>query len=55
MSQHMIDADFVAEPKPCYITDNTKYARAMKDEWEAMTRDKYKVMKREVFVVVKVE
>jgi hypothetical protein len=52
MSQNLIEADF-KKPSPVYLTDCKRYADAMKDEWKAITNDKYQVIKKEVFLVIK--
>jgi len=52
MSQNMINADFKDfDRPPVYITNDSQYAKAQKDEWQVMTGDKYEVSKLEFFAV----
>ena len=52
MSQTVVEADFIGET-PNYISDSRRYAHAKKDEWTTITGNKYIVLKKEHFVVVR--
>jgi len=47
----LVNGNFSSESGIVYVTDTKEYAKAEKSEYQAITGDKYEVVKMELFIV----